>query len=356
MEKEPIIVRIPDKPKSFKFYLHKELSDDINVFPKNIHPLVEKFINGEQQSSHEQSLLDRAINKWWLDKYGFSFTSTTARNEVLQRKYDPQKSKEAHALQWDLLQAIKESNEEKIEQLKKSYQEEYPDQMETIEVIFGIRDFLEKAIQITDERKTSKEKISKNKFRDLTEYQFLFTHFLVQNNKNREFLDLFWNVATEIAEKMNAKIKLDILRRGQISQVAVYRIVQELGQNPKLAHPDEDAFEAIDLWESADKAIQIKGWEEEVPAVFNVDEIVFPAMQVDNGKHKKSLYNSAEHFQSKNTIFRAKLKEYGERLGKEFSGYMLAVPYSKIDFINGEPAPELIEFFRDKLGTKTTAN
>ena len=52
---------------------------------------------------------------------------------------------------------------------------------------------------------------------------------------------------------------------------------------------------------------------------------------------------------NKDHIFRAKIKEYGDRLGKEFKGYMLAVPYSQIDFVNGEPSPELVEFFREKL-------
>lgn len=352
MEKEPIIVRVPEKPKSVKFYLNKEISDDINIFPQKICHLIERVNNGELLDSSEQSLLQRALNKWWFDKYGFSFNNIPARNEVLQRKYDPQKSKEAHALQWDLLQAINQSDQEKIEDLKKKYQEEYPDQMEAIEVIFGIRDFLNKAIEVDTERKTSKNRVEKSKFRNLTEYQFLFTHFLVQNNKDRGFLNVFWDVATTIAEKMNAERELNILRRGQISQVAVFRIIQELGQNPKLSHPDEDAFEAIDLWESGDKAIQIKGWDEEVPAVFNTDEVVFPAMQVDTTKNKGKLYGSVEYFKSKNSIFRAKIKEYGDRLGKEFDGYMLAVPYSKIDFVNGEPAPELIEFFREKLNPK----
>ena len=117
----------------------------------------------------------------------------------------------------------------------------------------------------------------------------------------------------------------------------------------KLSHPDEDAFNAIDLWTESGQALQIKGWNEKKPAIIKTDTIAFTAIQIDGGNKKSVLFNSTEYVKSKNVLFRAKIKNYGNKIGKDISGYMLMIPYSKIDFNTGEPTPELIEFFRQKL-------
>lgn len=353
MEKEPLIVPPQEKLRSAQFYLVKEMQDDLGLFPEHVQVLVKKWLNGESLKN-EGGHFAKAQCKWWYEKYGFPFANKVARDEVLIRKYNPENTKEAHSLQWDLLHAILVSDDKKVGELKKKYQEEYPDQMEAVEVIFGIKDFIEKSRNLNLKHKelTGKEKI--DAYRDITEYQFLFTHFVIQNHNDRKFLELFWNIAEEIARKMGAEREINMLRRAQVSQTAVYRIMEELGENPKLSHPDEDAFESVDLWESSEKAVQIKGWEEQVPAIFTSDEISFPAIRADQ-KMTSKFYSSAEYMGKKNTIFRAKIKEYGDRLGKHFEGYMLVVPYSKIDFVNGEPAPELVEFFREKLKSNVEA-
>ncbi len=356
MEKEPIIVRPSEKPKSAELYYLDELESDMEAFPEEIRQIVRKVIDREHIVTEEQRKFDIANSKWWQEKYGFPFTKKDARNEVLNRKYNPEKVEGARRLQRELMEAIKVSDEEKITELKNKYQEQFADQMEAIEVIFGVRDFIKKSKELsedTDKTKFSREEY-KDRVRDLTEFQFLFTHFLVQNNKDREFLELFWRVAEAIAGRVGAVRELNILRRGQMAQVAVYRIMEELGDSPKLSHPNEDAFNAIDLWETSEKPIQIKGWNEEVPAVFTTDEVVFPAVQIDV-KNKRRLYNSAEYFKSQNMVFRTKVKKYGHKIGKDLEGYMLAVPYSKIDFVNGEPAQELVEFFKGELKTKVQA-
>ena len=147
---------------------------------------------------------------------------------------------------------------------------------------------------------------------------------------------------------MGAVSEFNILRRALISQVAVFKIIDLLGKNPKLSHPDEDAFSAIDLWTEGGQALQIKGWREEVPAVIESNVVTFPAIET-GGTQKSSLFNSAEHLKSKDIIFRAKISAYGKKIGRDITGYMLVVPYSKIDFITGEPAPELVEFFQKEI-------
>lgn len=330
-------------------YLEKELKEDISVFPKEEQDLILRKIGGEKLTQNEGNRYGLAVNRWWAEKYGFSFINKVARSEVLTRKYAPaEEIKDSKNLQVKLLEAITENNEQKIDQIKKEYIETYPDQLEGVEVLFGIRDFLKKQKEFEKEGDSWSLEKRKERFRDFTEYQFLFTHFILLNNHDREFMDLFWKASFAMAERMAAVREFNILRRGQVSQVAVYKIIDSLGKNPKLSHPSEDAFNAIDLWTEDNQAIQIKGWKEEVPAVINSDVAAFPAIEVD-GTKKTSLFNSVEYFKSKDKIFKAKIKKYGKKIGRDISGYMLAVPYSKIDFVTGEPAPELVEFFKKEI-------
>lgn len=351
MEKEKsFIVPPPEKRKRPGFYLNKELLEDISVFPEALQPVIWKKAHGTPLSNREHELVSSRIDRWWQTKYGFPFNLQAARDEVLLRKYTaPEVLGGAKSLFQKLLEAVAGGGEKEIQVLKKEYQERYPDEMEGIEVLFGIREFCLKQKQFEKERSelTPEEKIKQ--FRDFTEYQFLFTHFILQYGGDKELLDNFWKAQAALAERCHVLNGFNILRRAQMSQVAVYKILEGLGIKPKLSHPDEDAFQAIDLWAEGDKAIQIKGWDEEVPAVAETEHLVFPSMQVDESSKKSKFFSSAEYFNNKNIQFRAKIRAYGARTQREIKGFMFVVPYSKIDFVTGEPAQELIEFFKQEL-------
>ena len=49
--------------------------------------------------------------------------------------------------------------------------------------------------------------------------------------------------------------------------ISVFKIFEALGFSPKLSHPKEDAFEAIDMWSGAGDAVQIKGTRDDNAAV-----------------------------------------------------------------------------------------
>lgn len=355
MEKESLFIQLStgygEKKKlgGAKKFLKKELEEDFSVFSDEERSLVELHIQGKPIPPEQSIIFTKALNRWWKSKYGFSYDNIVARNEVLARKYAPSESqKEKKRLSEELLLAVAENREEKVRELKKRYQKEFPDELEGVEVIFGLLDAFENEKKLEVVKGEDRKKI----FRELTEYQFLFTHYLLMNGDDKEFLEKFWEAARTVAGQAEKINELNILRRGQVSQVAVHRVFEALGQRPKIAHPDEDAFDSIDLWAESDEAIQIKGWDEEAPAVIESDHIAFPAMQVDSLEDKKKarLYNSAEYFQrGAGRSFRAKVEKYGQRTGRDITGHMLVVPYSKIDFVTGEPAPELVEFFKKEL-------
>lgn len=257
-------------------------------------------------------------------------------------------------LQRDFFKAVETDDAEKLGELKKRYETEYPDQLEGVEAIFGLKEFLRKQKNIDEDKEKGDYKIEKSRFRDLTEYQFLFTHYMIENGGDKELLSYFWDTAKAIAKRTGTLAELNKSRRGLLSQVAVYKILDKLGEKPRLSHPETDAFHAVDLWLRNDSAVQVKGSRHlEKPAVIGpdqIDQIAFPALQAET--ESETRYYNAKYFHD-SMRFRAKVKNYARMKGENIKPYLLIIPYSQIDFVTGEPAPELVEFFKEKLGSGT---
>lgn len=339
-----------EQTKSPRQYLSEELESDLETFSGEERELAGTYLKGEALTPEQQGERSFIIGKWWQEKYGFPFHLKAAREETLRRKYaPPEAERETRELQNDFFAAIEANDEQKTGELKKKYFEKYPDQLEGVEILFGVGDFLKKQKNL--DKETGRSRIDPERFKDLTEYQFLITHYIVQNQNDKEFLAKFWNVAEAVGKRTGTSEQLNILRLGLLGQAAVYKILKSLGENPQLSHPREDAFSAIDLWAGSEKsAVQVKlGKEVTEPAVLKSDAVAFPAIQAKT--KEKSRYYSSKYFQD-SARFAMKIKKYGEMTGKNIEGYTLIVPRHKIDFITGEPAPELVEFFREKLGAK----
>ncbi len=251
--------------------------------------------------------------------------------------------------QKEFLKAVEAGDEIKLAQWKRRYLNEYPDQTEGVEALFGLREFLLKDKKIAEEREKEDYKIERRRFQDLTEYQFLFTHFVVENGGDAEFLEKFWRMGQAISEKTGAAKQFGNLRQGILSQAAVYRILESIGEKPKLSHPAEDAFNAVDLWTAEKAAVQVKASRAlEKPAALESESAAFPAVEAKS--EFQSRYYNAKYFHD-NARFRTKIRDYGRQIGEEIKGYMLVIPYSKIDSATGQPSPELVKFFKDKLKT-----
>src|SRR3989344_239822 len=107
--------------------------------------------------------------------------------------------------------------------------------MEGVEVLFGSQSFLLLQRKMNKERHGSRPWIEIQKdLRDMTEYQFLLTHFILVNGEDKDLLNNFWKTMEVLAERTGALVELNNLRRGQISQVAVHKIMESLGSQPKL--------------------------------------------------------------------------------------------------------------------------
>lgn len=333
-------------------YLIDEIMADSSDFVDSDYDVVIKFIRGAKQTEEQRAYAKNVLGGWWTFKYGFPFELKAEREEILRRKYAPNKEmRETALLQKELLAAIATRNEDKIRDLKRKYENEFPEQLEGVEVLFALPDLLKKTKTANDNRERG-IRMETDFFKDLCESQFLITHFIMLNSGDKPFLNQFWQVMESIAERDGTRNELKIVRRGIVSQVSVDLILQELGMNPQLAHPREDAFEKTDMWIECNIRVQVKSSIDIAqPAVIKTDDISFPAIEVRQGSHFTPSYFGSQYFHEASQ-FRARIKKISP--GSE--GLLLVIPSHMIDFVTGQPDEKLVEFFRGKIKTAKESN
>lgn len=350
MSRSELFPQPMERPRSPKEYLREELRVDLGVFTPTERKLIERHLVGDAFTPEEHPRFEAARDRWWEAKYGFPFSMKAARGEVLMRKYAPPEAQQrSHALLSEVLDAVQRDDEPAIAQLKERYFTEFPDQLEGVEALFGMQDFLERSAELGRRRSRPNYTAEAKSYQDITEYQFFFTHYLLNAGDNKAFLQRFWTAAEGIADRIGHREELNKLRRGLLSQVAAFRVLEALGREPHLSHPSEDAFRAVDLWAGDDTAIQVKGEARRLdqPAVVEADDVAFPAVET-RSVDDRTYFNA--NLQKTNARFRMKLRQYGAQTGKRYRGYVLVIPNQKIDFVTGEPAPELVAKFRELLG------
>ncbi len=197
--------------------------------------------------------------------------------------------------------------------------------------------------------------------RELAAYQSLLIHFVKNNPDKKEFLNDFWKIVESIGNAVNGReLNLDCaeagrLRAGILSQVAITHALEIAGHNPRIVHPDEDAFKKIDLriGEGEKDVVQVKGTPQEMQ-VLEIDEIVLPGCRVKTKEGK--FLQITNHLAKHHSEFREKILEYKERLKKEkdqkdidIKGYMIAVPHREMDQDTGFPTEKFINFVKKEV-------
>jgi hypothetical protein len=217
-----------------------------------------------------------------------------------------------------------------------------PERSEMAEVIASFSSFLETQRRLKMEEIESEEELLAA-YRDVTEYQFLITHYVVSQAENPGALCEMWHALKEIARTKGEQQNFSMFQRGVVTQVATHRVFQELGFNPRFAHPSDDAFKKIDLWSDATHAIQVKGSARESFGIFETDKIGPSPVEIMDGKTRKL-------FDGDIRSFRTKLKGFGA----DVKGYFIVIPSDKIDFTTGKPSEELVALVRQKIGPRST--
>ena len=230
---------------------------------------------------------------------------------------------------------------------KKALLEKYPREAQAVETVFGIIPTLKNSenLKTMDAKKEGWEKV-KQTLKNVTEYNFLLTDLVHDNIENREFLEGLWKTLSTLARGVNHEKQFDQLKRGILSQVAAWRVLEENGSNPKLSHPSEDAFDSIDLWTEKGEAVQVKGAPVHGVALIETDTVAFPGVTFWGGSSK---YHLNAHLFSEAQRFKAKISRYGELHNENTKGLFLVVPYEDIDFTTGEPNRRAVDEVKKSL-------
>ncbi len=176
-------------------------------------------------------------------------------------------------------------------------------------------------------------------YRDMTEYQFLITHFVASQAEHPEQLPALWRELKDIARDHEEQQNFSMFQRGVVTQVATHRIFKELGFAPRFAHPDEDAFKKVALWSDPKHAVQIKGSSREEFGIYKTSEVGPASTEVSDGRTRRI-------FDGDIRSFKTKLKSFGEGV----EGYFIVIPSDKIDFTTGKPSEEIVKMVREKVG------
>lgn len=176
-------------------------------------------------------------------------------------------------------------------------------------------------------------------YRDVTEFQFLITHYVISQAENPALLGDMWGRLKGISKTKNEGQNFSMFQRGVVTQVATHRIFKELGFNPKISHPEEDAFKKIDLWSDAKHAVQVKGSAHEEFGIYETDEVGPAPVEVSEDGKTRKLFDGALR------SFRTKLKSFGS----DVKGYFIVIPSDMLDFNTGKPSGELVELVRKKI-------
>lgn len=355
MEKEKaFIVKAPEELKTPQQYEFSEIEEDLSLFSEEARPAAGKFLKegGNNLTPKEHRLFNNARNAWWQEKYGFPYGNKIAREEVLRRKYAPSKELVIQQeLQDRVFKAYKKNNAKEIQHINKIYEEQYPDQLEGIAVIFGLGRYLENQHYLDKHHSLRNEKTNKI-VEDITQYQFLMTDFIRHNSSQKEFLMTFWELMEKLGKEVDQVNLVHRLRRSVLSQVAMFKIFEAMGKHPILAHPKEDAFRSIDLWTDQETVVQIKGARDlSASIIVKTDAISFPAIEVRD-KNNKNLNYFTSKLSSSFQKFKIKVSKYQEIVKKKLSGYLIVVPYEKIDFVTGEPDEEVVAQVQEALREK----
>lgn len=246
-----------------------------------------------------------------------------------------------------LFRAFRENDPEKIQNLKKEYEEKYKNQTEGVDALFDLVPFFEAQKELREKKEERGDRVEKIK--SCTEYQFLLTHLISQNTENRSFLGKFWSTAGSLATITGNQKAFESLQNGILSQVATLKIFEALGKNPQLPHPDEDAFHSIDLWVSDEEVVQIKGTPYQTAGILETDTIGFPVIETqENGQREiySSFYYDNLH------AFKAKISRYEEIIHHSLKAYFVVIPYDQFDSVTGEPSKKMIELVKENLEKK----
>lgn len=242
-----------------------------------------------------------------------------------------------------LCRAAASGEGEKVKPLKEQLVSEFPDQLEMVEAITDLPRYLDVCTQLDVHAEKGKER--QKLIREKAEYHFLLTH-LVSSINDQKTLMRFWDALGRMAQAQKRSGQYSMMRAGVLSQVATYKILQQLDRHPTLSHPSEDQYNAIDLWQESNP-IQVKSGHDDQPFLVEVDRLTPSHIAIQGGDGQRRI--GSELLQDIER-FTTGLQTYEKTTGRHLTGYLLTLPKSSYDKVTGEPSEEIVQFVKEHLG------
>ena len=219
---------------------------------------------------------------------------------------------------------------------------DYPQNSQEITIFFNLPEFA-RGTQLYRNGKKEKNKdiiYERPPLKDLTEFQFLITNYLIQNQDNEKYLEIFWGKFKEMADRFGLKKNdFDNYKKGFLSQAASYNVFKKLNLSPKLATPKQDAYEAKDMFfqvgDEAEKSLQVKN-----TYAFSQSEFkIYPNTEIKNKQGGISAISTVQ------TGLTKKLTNPEEKN----NSYLLRIPQEGYHKTTGKPSDECINKIKKLL-------
>jgi len=245
-----------------------------------------------------------------------------------------------------------EHNYQEIQELHQEYLEKYLQEQEAVEAFFNALPALSAQKQLKGPRLKGEKR--REKIKELTEYQFLLTHFLINNNEKEEKTKEFWFLLENMASASKKTIELKTMKQGILGQVAIFLALKQLGFNPHLAHPDLDMFEQIDLQVPESKSrkeidVQVKSSRQTSYLQFFPSQKIYSSSVEISQSEEKKVDLTSQYFAEKSKAFNINLEDYQKENNITTEGFLVVVPTSEMDPFTGCPSDKLVDFLKEKL-------
>lgn len=231
-----------------------------------------------------------------------------------------------------------------LEELECEFLEKYPDYQEEIVALFRL------PRSVWDDYVARKKK-KFSRFGDLevtslAEQNYLLTHFVLHNQRDKRYLVQFWTAVYNITIGMGAERFFDSYKRGILAQVAAFNLLEAVGFKPKLSSPKEDIRPGIDFWaehEGLELAVQVKGHVdmERSYSISGTDEVSFFGKEEYSPSVKRGKFIAKDRKEF--LKFAIGVDRVNERTKRNIEPFLIALPENEIDIVTGEPSAKLFE-------------
>lgn len=229
---------------------------------------------------------------------------------------------------------------------------QFPEFKMLVEAIFGIRKFVNRHDNLAYHRESLNYQQRMDNVRESCVWQAQATEALISFNWNKRLQDRFWREVGKLFDIFSShKEDLEGFRRGVTGQARAFLILKELGYNPRLATPEEDAA-GIDFhisWagENEELIAQIKASSLVNKSIIEVVDVGSPKILGEQSGKKSATFQS--HFMKNITHLRESAGDFSRRIGKQIRSLIIILSEKDFDFQTGRPTAKFIEKIKKEI-------